>query len=86
MLNDKEVLCDVPAHSSPEQPPTQIPIIAMEEVTPGRYWVLVNFPGRSSLSLATNADRELAVAIADAACAVSREARAYFSSRKEGAL
>ena len=90
MLKD-EVKTEVPCEQSAA---TLVPRIAMEEITPGRFWVLVNFPGRTSLSLATNADRELATAVADAARAVSREALAYAADRlcfrlvkeKEGAL
>jgi hypothetical protein len=49
----------------------------MEEITPGRFWVLVNFPGRTSLSLATDADRDLAEELMGCARRVAVESLAY---------
>jgi len=88
VIKENEVVCEAAnlASPPPESSPTSIPIIAMEETLPGRYWVLVNFPGRTSLTLTSNADRKLAIAVMDAARTVCREALAYAASQQEEAL
>jgi hypothetical protein len=57
-----------------------VPRIAINELKPGEFWVLVNFPGRSSLTLCTTADLDLATEIMETARLVAREALAYAGS------
>lgn len=54
-----------------------VPKIAMSELLPGCYWVMVNFPHRTAISLCTMASKEQAVILMEAARTVASEALSY---------
>ncbi len=89
MINDGAVRekVDIPELPSSAQPSpansesVSIPRIAMGETLSGKYWVLLNFPGRTSLTLATKANRDLAEELMDCARRVAAESLAYAAER-----
>jgi hypothetical protein len=58
----------------------------MSELDPTHYWVMINFPGRSSVTLSANATLEVANALFDAARSMGAEALAYANQCVEAAL
>lgn len=62
---------------SAADPVLGVPRVAMSEVSPGKFWVLLNFPGRTSVTLATDVTAELADEMMGLALRCCQEALQY---------
>jgi hypothetical protein len=55
--------------------------IAMAQLTPGVWWVMMNFPGRSSLTLSTDIHQDEACALMEVARKIGAEALAWAAAK-----
>lgn len=84
MIEEREVQPPPVHEASTLNPNKKIPRVAMSEVTPGCYWVLLNYPGRSAVTLYTGANLDVALAVMSTAELVSAEALCWAAEAWQG--